>query len=150
MSVITVSKRIADVEMNDTVRWYNDTGSDVANNQLVFVNGDTGYGFVGVAVGQQPVAAGDAANVIPAAGWGTIIVKGRFELPCGAAGFTQGLMAMASSGGAAYVTAGGLAYTTSGYRGIGLITKLSAVGNPTTASFCEVDLNVGPKAFIVN
>lgn len=146
---ITVSKRIRDVEANDTVNWYNNTGSDVANNQLVFVPGDTGYGFVGVAVGQQPLASGEAANVIQAAEWGTLIVKGRFEFPAAAAGYTQGQMATALTSGSS-LTAGGLSLTASGYYGIGLVAKLSAVGNPTTASQVEVDLNVGPRAFIAN
>ena len=146
---ITISKRIRDVEMNDIVLWYNNTGFDVANNQLVFVPGDTGYGFVGVAVGQQPLAAGEAANVIQSTEWGTLIVKGRFEMPAAAAGFTQGQMAMALTSGSS-VTAGGLSLTASGYWGVGQVMKLSAVGNPTTASFVEVDLNVGPRAFIAN
>ncbi len=146
---ITIEKMAADIEANDTVLWYNNTGSDVANNQLVFVPGDTGYGFVGVAVGQQPLAAGEAANVIQSAEWGVLKVKGRYKVPAAAAGYTQGQMAMALTSGSS-VTAGGTSLTASGYWGIGLVVKLSAVGNPTTASFVDVDLNVGPKAFIAN
>jgi hypothetical protein len=146
---ITIEKRLMDVESYDTLRWYNNTGSDVANNQLVFVPGDTGYGFVGVAVGQMPQAAGEAANVIPNGEWGILIIRGRFSLPAAAAGFTQGQMAYAATGGSS-ITAGGTLATASGYWGIGLITKLSAVGNPTTAAFADVDINVGPKAFLAN
>ena len=146
---ITVEKMIFDVESYDTMKWLNNTGSDVVNGQLVYVPGDTGYGIVGVAKGQQPLASGEAANVIQNGEYGVLVIRGRFLLPAAAAGFTVGSMAMAATSASA-ITAGGLANTTSGNWGIGLITKLSAVGNPTTASFVEVDLNFGPKAFVVN
>jgi predicted RecA/RadA family phage recombinase len=137
---ISITRRVRELEGTDVIQYINGTGSAIVNNQLIFMGGDTGYGRIGVAL--EPIAA--AAGSI-----GAVAVKGVFELPAAAAGFTQGLMAMASTGGSS-VTAGGLAYTTSGYWGIGMITKLSAVGTDTTASQVEVDLNVGPKAFIVN
>ena len=140
---LIVARRLADVEMNDTIRWFNDTGDDVVNNQLVFIDGNTGFGLVGVAVGQQPIAPGELPNVIPDGEWGHVIIKMRVQLPASACAITQGqtVQAFATSGA---VTVGG---TSAGLYAVGM----AAAPNTSTASagWVDVDLNFGPQAFKV-
>jgi hypothetical protein len=145
---ITVQGLVQDVESYDTIEWLNNTGSDVVNGQLVFIAGDTGYGMVGVAKGQKALAGGEANDVIQNGEYGVLVIRGRYKMPAAAAGYTIGETAWAATGSSSVTAAA--AVTTGGYAAVGLITKLSAVGNPTTASFVEVDLNYGPKAFVVN
>lgn len=130
MSTLIAERRLAELEATDSILYTNASGSDIANNQLVLVSGDSGFGFVGVALGA--IANGSS---------GALMIKGKVKLPADAVAMTQGKTAQYVPA-AANITIGG---TASGTYAVGLITDTIA----STAGYVNVDLNFGPQAFKV-
>lgn len=126
---MNVSQRLFDVEASDTLEWANATGSDTANNQLVFIAGDSGYGIVGISVG-----------IIKNGATGTIITKMKVQLPAASVAMTQGEQVYAATAG----TSVSLTTATGSYS-VGMVTDTIA----STAGYVNVDLNYGPTAFKV-
>jgi hypothetical protein len=125
---MNASQRLADIEASDTINWYNGTGSDTANNQLVFIAGQNATeGMVGISVG-----------IIKSTYYGPVITKMKVQLPQQAVAITQGYMVYAATAGT------GVSITTaSGSYSVGVCTDTTA----STAGYVNVDLNVGPTCF---
>jgi len=130
MSTLVASRRVVDLEGSDTIKYTNSTGSDIANNQIVLIAGDTGFGIVGI-------AAGAIAN----GATGIVIIKMKVEFPAAAAVMTQGQTAQYVPS-AASITVGG---TATGTYAVGMVCDTIA----TSTGYVTVDLNFGPQAFKV-
>ena len=130
MATLVAERRLAELEATDSIPYTNSTGSDIANNQLVLIAGDTGFGFVGVALG--PIANGAS---------GVLMIKGKVKLPAAAVAMTHGKTAQYVPA-AASVTIGG---TATGTYAVGMITDSIA----STDLYANIDLNFGPQAFKV-
>jgi hypothetical protein len=128
---LTVSRRVRELEATDVIQYVNNSGSAIANNQVIFIAGDSGYGIV--AVSQEVVAA--TAGTI-----GSAIVKGIVELPTTAIAITQGEMVYAATAGTSVSLT-----TASGSYSIGMAVETVA----STVAYVKVDLNYGPTAFKV-
>jgi predicted RecA/RadA family phage recombinase len=130
MSTCIISRRVADVEMMDTMQWTNN-GSAVVNNQLITISGtDANTGMVVVAA--QAIGAGET---------GTVIRKMIVEVPKDTSAIAQGQMVQYYPA-AASVTMGS---TTAGTYGAGLCVEAAA----SSAGYVKIALNEGPKAFYV-
>jgi predicted RecA/RadA family phage recombinase len=128
---VAVSRRIADVEMMDTMQWTNTTGVDVVNNQLIPIAGQAAN--MGIVV--------IAAQAIAAGATGTVIRKMVVELPAAASVFSQGYTVQYVPS-ATSVSVGG---TAAGTYAVGLCVEDAG----TAAGYVKVALNEGPKAFYV-
>jgi hypothetical protein len=124
------SQRLGDLEMTDVILYYNNTGSAIVTNQLVFIPGDTGFGMVGIA--NMAIASGS---------YGSVTIRGAMKLPAAAVAMTVGQTVQAATGGTSCTVAG----TTAGLYALG--TVRDTIG--TAAGYVNVQLNFGPQAFKV-